>query len=108
MGQVYPNAGYAAARIAGEDPAFDALAARVKLTILAVAAPHTKTGHYDSSVRIRSEKQKGVRHRVVEVTDPEALKIEYGHWWITPLGVKVKWVKGIRIVNRAYDLLKGS
>ncbi len=109
MGQVYRNAGIEAARIAGNSPQMDATAQRTRGAILGVLASHNKTGHYASGVHTSNVRgRNGVRDRLVEVTDPNALSIEYGHWWITPLGIKVKWIKGLRIVNRAFDLMKGG
>lgn len=107
MGYVYPNAGIEAARIGGSDPEMDVVAARAKLAVLAAAAPHTKTGNYARKVTVKNVPGKSrVRDRLIEATDRESLKIEYGHWWVTPMGIRVKWVKGIRIMNKAFDALK--
>lgn len=108
MGQVYKSAGYDAAKIGGTDPAFDVLGLKTKATILGVAAPHTKTGRYNSSVRIRKFRHRGVPQQMVEVTDPNAMQIEYGHWWVTPEGRRIKWIKGLRLVNNAFNILKGG
>lgn len=107
MGFVYPNAGIEAARIAGRDPEMDVQAAKGKIAVLAAAAPHTKTGNYARKVTVSNVAGKsGVRDRVIEATDRESLKIEYGHWWVTPMGIRVKWIAGIRIMNKAFDALK--
>lgn len=108
MGAVFANAGYEAARVGGDSPEMDAQALRAKSVVLAVAAPHTKSGQYNTRVKIVADTagNRGVRHLCVISTDPNALSIEYGHWWVTPEGEVVKWVEGIRIFNRAYDILK--
>lgn len=109
MGQVYKNAGIEAAKIGGLDPAMDALAGRTKATILGVSAPHTKTGRWNSSVKTENVRgRSGVRDRLVSVTDPNAMQIEYGHWWVTPEGRRIKWVKGLRLVSKAFTILKGG
>lgn len=107
MGQVYKNAGIEAARIAGLSPEMDAQAAKAKAVVLGVLASHNKTGSYARRVAVRNVAgQRGVRDRVVEARDPQAMAIEYGHWWVTPEGRRIKWVRGIRVFNRAYDILK--
>lgn len=91
----------------GNSPEMDVAAARVLATVLGVAAPHTKTGAYNSRLRVKKVAgRNGVSDRAVTTTDPQALAIEYGHWWITPEGKKVRWIKGIRIFNRAYSLMR--
>lgn len=106
MAQVYRNAGPEAAIIAGRDPEMDVIALKGKASILSVIAGHTKTGDYARSVRIVTAKGSGkVLDRVVMVTDPNAISIEYGHMWVTPEGKRIKRIKPLMIVHRAFSRL---
>lgn len=107
MGTVYATAGPEAAKIAGRSPEMDAAAAKTKAVVLALAAGHTKTGNYARNVRSANVRGKnGVRDRLVETTDPAAVSIEFGHWWVTPEGKRIKWIKGLFIFVRARGIVK--
>lgn len=108
MGQVFSNAGIEAAKQAGRDPEMDTAARRVESTIRGVAAPHRKTGRFDSSLKISNvQGRRGVRDRLVSSDDPDAMSIEFGHELVTQSGVRTgRWIPGLRIFNRAFDILK--
>lgn len=106
VGSVSARAHIEAAIVASGEPEMDAAAMKAKSVVLSVAASHTKTGQYNSHIRIRTVRGKaGVKDRVVESTDPNAMQIEFGHMWVTPEGKRIKYVKGIRIFNRAFTIL---
>ena len=105
MGTVNPRAHVYAAQIGANSAEMAAQGQRVKAAILIQAARHNKTGDYMSAVRVRRSPGPTVRDTIVETTDPNALSIEYGHWWVID-GVRIKWVQGIRIFNKAFNILK--
>lgn len=113
MAEVYPQAAILAAREAQDRVEIEAAAHRVLLVWRAVAAYHTVTGQYARSLHlVRDRYGRGIRDWVVYTDDPNAMQIEYGHWLkvdsdhdgtATPTG---KYVPGLRIGNRAFDILK--
>jgi hypothetical protein len=118
MGDVYPLATQSAISLAQDSLVLEAAAARVALVWRATAAPHTGTGNYLRSIKTTREVYRGplgrARDWVVYTDDPEALAIEYGHKLFsdedhdgtaTDTG---KYVPGLRIGNRAYDILAAS
>lgn len=103
MGQVYKNAGPDAARVAGLHPDMDVQANLVAMVVRAMIAPHNRTAHLESSIRVRAVPgRSGVTDRLVESTDPAAMHIEYGHMNRD----RTRWVRGIYVFNKAFDLLK--
>lgn len=104
--QVFTNAGIEAAKVAGLDPEMDAVAARMAAAIRLVAARHRRTGSYDASVRVvLARGKRGVKDRLVEVTDPAAEHIEYGHMAERADGAAV-YIHGTRIVTRAFEAIR--
>lgn len=104
MAQVYRIAAIEAARIAGEDAAMDAAAAKVEATVRGLAAAHNVTGNYLSGVGTeRTPGKRGVTDRLVYVDDPAAAHIEFGH--LTRRGKDMQgpqeWVEGLHIFGRA-------
>jgi hypothetical protein len=118
VGEVYPQAAQAAIRIAQDSIVLEAAAMRVALVWRAVAAPHTGTGNYGRSIKTTREVYRGplgrARDWVVYTDDPEALPIEYGHRLFSDTdhdGTATdtgKYVPGLRIANRTYDLVAAS
>lgn len=64
-----------AAKVAGQDPEMDRVAARVAAVASAEALRHKRSGELAGSIRVR----RGRVDRVITIDDPEALHIEYGH-----------------------------
>lgn len=97
MAQVYKNAGTLAARIAGEDPEMDRVAAATASKARALAAAHKNTGKFAASITTeRIKGKRGVTDRAVSATDPAALHIELGH-----TAKNGRWVEGLHILGRA-------
>lgn len=109
MGVVYPNASIEAARIGGQSPQMDAAAARTKSAVLAQLASHNKTHAYAARVSVKNVPGKRrVRDRVVSTSDPQALHIEYGHWFVDKYTLeKIKWVNGLFIFRNAFRKMGG-
>jgi len=106
MAQVFKGAGTEAARVAGNDPEMDRVADRMADLIRATAAPHRDTGAFGESVEVHNVRGKrGVRDRLVTVSDPDAEHIEYGHATTGPDG-EGAWVPGLHIVGRAYQAMR--
>lgn len=86
---------------------FNEKAAHVKAVVLATIAPHNKAGDLSRSIQIRVRiVGGGVRDLVVESTDPQWPWIEYGHWTVPNEDGEKKWVPGIKVFNRAFNILK--
>jgi hypothetical protein len=107
---VYASAGTTAAKVAGEHPEMDAVADRMAAAIVTTAAPHTRTGGFVGSVSVRRVRGKrGVTDRLVEVTDPAAEHIEFGHATRDAVdgdAGDLRWIPGLHIVSRAYQGLR--
>jgi len=107
MGSVARNAHISAAIAGSKKSKMDAVAQQTKATVLALLAPHNKTGEFSRSIRLRSVYGKsGVRDILVESTHPEARNIEFGHMWVTPEGKVIKRVAGIFVFSRAFQIMR--
>lgn len=98
MAEIYPIAGYAAARIVDVEPAAHMLLANVRIQ----AASHYITGEYEGLLGIVGNKVKGVQQYNVVARHPHASDIEYSHR-IVVNGVDTgKKTKGTYILTNAY------
>lgn len=85
-----------AAKVAGQDPEMDRVAARVAAVASAEALRHKRSGELAGSIRVR----RGRVDRVITIDDPEALHIEYGHL-ASGRGRGARWVPGLHILSKA-------
>ncbi len=79
MAIVDPSAGILAARLAGDDPIMDAVAAEVLLRVQANAAARGDTAFASSLSARKVAGRNGVKDRIVVATDPLAAPKEFGH-----------------------------
>lgn len=97
MADVYGGTGVKIARLPGVQPELEAAAQKILARARGGASPHVETGHYISSLGVRSIPGKsGVIDREVYNDDQAAVFIEYGH--ATRDG---GWVPGQRILLNA-------
>jgi hypothetical protein len=108
MGQVFANAGIAAARVGGNHPAMDVQASRVLGILRSVAARHLRTGQLQGSLHKRDVRgPRGVKDRLVYSTDPNIIAINYGHVQVdnqgNPTGERVP---GLRIFEQTIAIAR--
>lgn len=104
MAYVNKTAYRQAARAASVDPVFDLIAQELAGRVRAEALRHKKSGRLASSVLVR----RGRIDRVVEITDPEAWHIEFGHASAGKHGSPGRWVKGLHILSSQAKAMGGS
>lgn len=80
MATVRKDCGLIVARMVGNSSAMDRAAEKIRARAVANASSHVDTGHYISSIVIRTPiyTPAGVRDRTIVATDPQSWKIEFG------------------------------
>ena len=113
MAYVVKNIGVIVARMAGEDPIMDQVAAKLYALAVAEAERHRLTGSYIRHLKWESTKgKKGVRDRIVLATDPASISIEWGHA-VRRKGERsdnspdFEWVPGQHIMGKAIGKIPG-
>lgn len=97
MAEVYKGAGTKIAKLPGLQPVLQSAAEEIRGKAVALAAGHTDTGAYVSSLKVKTVPgRSGVRDRLVIADDPASTPIEFGH--LTRSG---RWVEGQYILTRA-------
>lgn len=100
---IYPGTGTEMAKLVSKTAALDEGAGKVLAAAQAIAARHTRTGKYAASLKVGTERHKGVDDRIVYSDDPAAESIEFGHMTRRAKGAvgPLRWVPGLRILGRA-------
>lgn len=101
MAKVYKGAGTSVAKLDGIQPLLDAAAAEILARATSLAASHTATGRYVSSLKVQpTPGKKGVTDRLVVAGDTAAVHIEYGH---LQGDEHPTWVPGQYILTKAIE-----
>lgn len=113
MATVYKGVGTTVARMAGNHPEMDRVAAVLLGLAKANAIPHIYTSTYIRKLHvINAPGKKGVRDRLVVAGDKAAISIEYGHTAVVKNpgrnGFDFKWVPGQFILTKAIAQIPGT
>lgn len=96
MATVYKNIDKKIAKTRVVQGAIDVAAKEIAGRARTLAAAHSDTGAYASSIKVTPA---GI-DRLVEATDPAAVHIEYGHIEVSKNGTQT-WVPGLYILTQA-------
>lgn len=102
MAEVFKHVGVTVARMAGDSPVMDEVAARLLAAVMRRAIQHRLTGEYISKLDVKNVPgKKGVRDRIVVANDKAAYSIEWGHWAPGKGREGATWVPGQHILGGA-------
>lgn len=113
MATVYAHVPVTVARMVGNDPIMDRVAAKLHSLAMARAIQHRLTGAYMAQLSVRNVPgKKGVRDRLVIAGDKAAISIEYGHAQrVAGEGdnsANFRWVPGQYILTGAINSIPGQ